>query len=171
VIRATGGIIPQPVAAIAVTDACNPRRRGVFPQMLFVFPMQFTRSSLLEIAFPHRKKRKTSRKRNAAGGKPKRHTRKTGIQPENLLFLGWKSPPHTEKPRQPLWKNGFHSGKPGFPPGFRRFHLWARAFHTAKTQKPLCFSGPQTGHDTAQICPSKHPDGFREVVLRRCPAA
>ena len=26
---------------------------------------------------------------------------------------------------------------------------------------------PQTGHDTAQLCPSKHPDGYRETVLRR----
>ena len=24
---------------------------------------------------------------------------------------------------------------------------------------------PQTGHDTAQVCPSKHPDGFREALF------
>ncbi|HTA65058.1 MAG TPA: hypothetical protein VK753_06100 [Xanthomonadaceae bacterium] len=24
---------------------------------------------------------------------------------------------------------------------------------------------PQTGHDTAQACPSKHPDGFREALI------
>jgi hypothetical protein len=23
---------------------------------------------------------------------------------------------------------------------------------------------PQTGHGTAQVCPSKHPDGFREAL-------
>ncbi len=33
----------------------------------------------------------------------------------------------------------------------------------AKLQKNLAISGIQTPVDRAQACPSKHPDGYREV--------
>jgi hypothetical protein len=31
----------------------------------------------------------------------------------------------------------------------------------------LAHVGPQTGHELAQACPSKHPDGYREALFRR----
>jgi len=164
-IRATGGAIPQPVAAIAIADARNPRRKGDFSQRFFVFPTVLTRFSTLKSAFPHRKKRKTTLKRATTGGKTREHSGKNEIHSGKRLFPDGKSPSHSGKSRSPLWKNGFHTDEARFPPGFRRFHTWARVFHIVKTPKPPGFSGPQTGHNTAQVCPSKHPDGFREAVF------
>jgi hypothetical protein len=35
--------------------------------------------------------------------------------------------------------------------------------HGPRADLWLAYVGPQTGHDQAQACPSKHPDGYREV--------
>jgi len=43
--------------------------------------------------------------------------------------------------------------------------------HLEKTRRAdlwLAHGGPQTGHELAQACPSKHPDGYRETLFRRC---
>jgi len=43
---------------------------------------------------------------------------------------------------------------------FASARRYANASHTALW---LAYVGAQTGHDRAQSCPSKHPDGYREV--------
>ena len=68
-IRALGGAIPRPVAAICSTDAGNRRRRGIFSNWSFVFSNPSTCFPIWENAFPISKTRKTSSKRHAAPGK------------------------------------------------------------------------------------------------------
>lgn len=54
----------------------------------------------------------------------------------------------------------------------RRCHLMAfglvrRLAHARRADLWLAHGGPQTGHELAQACPSKHPDGYRETLFRR----
>ena len=164
-IRATGGAIPQPVAAIAIADARNARRKGNFSNCYFVFPNSSTCFPMPENAFPMSKKQKTSSKRHSAPGKAKTGIRKTDEATRIRLSLHRKARSRYAKSGKALRKNDFRYGKSAIPIAFRRSRYRKCDFPVRKTLKGTGFSGPQTGHNTAQVCPSKHPDGFREALF------